>query len=276
MKSKRNIKTIIVGVDFSKYSHAVVKQARLMAKKLNAPLVLLHVYKNPLVAEQNAYMVLQQLSEHYENMLRERYEVHADEKVIIKCGSASEDIIQVARRHAHPLIVVGHRGNRTAVSKFFLGSTAETLALHSPYPVLIYRGQKTVLPKKILVPCDFSRRSRHAIEGSKKIGFMGAEFELHHILKQSVPILDYELWQSLEEEIKKLNDNELKKFKKKNSQFKVVETNSNDIVGEINRKSKEYDLIAISPREHKGMFANFGSVTSKIVRSGDTPVLVIP
>lgn len=276
MKSKAKIKTVIVGVDFSRFSTAAVKQGRAIAKNLKIPLVLVHVYEDPVVAEWKDAIVKKSLSEAYLKQIKNKYSVSSGETAVSRCGVAFEEILAVAKTFPNPLIVVGNRGTRGATSRYFLGSTAERLALHSPYPVLVHKGRKVVLPKKILIPCDFSARSQNTIEGSKKLGWKGTNFELYHVLQPPTPILDYQGWQFLYNEITKYNEQELKRFQKKYGPLKVVETKSADVIGKIEKHSKSFDLIAISPREHKGLFPSFGSVTSKVVRTGDTSVLVIP
>lgn len=277
MKSKNGIKTIIVGVDFSKYSADVALQARAVARSLDVPLVFVHIYADPVVADWRAAEILSQLTNFYRKQVTTRYSVGSNESVVVKYGAAYRQIIAIAKKYPQPIIFVGHRGGRSAVSKFFLGSTAERLALRSPFPVWVHRGHKVKLPKKILVPCDFTKRSKNAIEGAKKIiRLNGVRFELFHVLQPPVPVLDYQYWQVLNTEVHKANKKELTKFKKKFAPIKIVEINSNDVSGEIEKRSKNFDLVAISPNEREGTFSSFGSVTSKVVKSGNTSVLVIP
>lgn len=276
MKAKTNIKTIVVGVDFSKYATRVVKQARALSKHINAPIVFVHVFEDPLVAEWKDAVVKVSLEKEYSKEVKTRYHVKEKETVISKCGSAFEEIIKAAAKFPSPMILVGDRGIRGPVSRFFLGSTAERLALNSPYPVLVHKGNKIVLPKKILIPCDFSARSENAIDGVKKLKITGAKVELYHVRPFPVPTLDYQSWHSINDELEKLNARELRKFKEKYASLKVVDVKSADIADTIDRHSKAFDLIVISPRKDKGIVANFGSVTSKVVRKAETSVLVIP
>jgi nucleotide-binding universal stress UspA family protein len=276
MKVQSKIKTVLVGVDFSRFSKATVKQARAIAKKIKVPLVLVHVFENPLMTKWNDSASKHSLSDVYMKQIKKNYSLEANDKAIVRCGVAFEEILTVAKNTPSPLIVVGSRGKRGAIARFFLGSTAERLALQSSYPLLIHKGQKIVLPKKILIPCDFSSRSKNTIEGSKKLGLKDMSFELYHVLQPPAPILDYPHWQIMFDDIKKINEQELSRFQKKYGPLKVAETNNSDVTGTIEKHSKSFDWIAISPRKHKGIFPSFGSVTSKVVRSGEISVLVIP
>jgi nucleotide-binding universal stress UspA family protein len=48
------------------------------------------------------------------------------------------------------------------------------------------------------------------------------------------------------------------------------------VADRIRDHAENFDLIAISPHEKTKTKTPFGSVTAKVVRSGDKPVLVVP
>lgn len=279
MKTQTMISSVIVGVDFSKYSRVVVRQGAEIARSLKLPLVYVHAFDVPLVGLDDLsgsfHAVIEELKVHLERKVQTFYNISTASTVVVKCGSAFEQIVGVAKSYRYPLIVVGHRGSRGAVSRFFLGSTAERLALHSLCPVWIHRSQSPSLPKRVLVPCDLTERSNRAISGIKCLGWNELVLEHFHVRPVVSPTLDHQSWKKMNAQFQKSNAQQLKKFRQKYHVRKIVESEG-DVIQQIKKKSAGFDLVAISPRKHEGMLASFGSVTSQIVRSGQTSVLVIP
>lgn len=75
--------------------------------------------------------------------------------------------------------------------------------------------------------------------------------------------------------IKKLDNRDLEKFKRKNPSVKIV-SSLGPIVENIQTQSKKFDVIAISPSQRKKASPFFGGITAKIIRSVDRPILVLP
>ena len=272
--SKNSIKNIIVGVDLSDYSKKVVKEAQHLAEKMNSELVYVHAitidhFKSAFNAETS------NLTAHFENEVRQKYGLINETTVVIRFGRPYEEIIAVAKLYQRPMIVVGHRGT-SAIARFFLGSNVERIALISPYPVWIHRGLKTILPHRILVPSDLDSRSVDMVSGIKSFQkTFDSKYELYHVTPQPPPLLDIQNYGLIVDGIKKADDRDLKKFKRKNPSLKVVQA-SGQIVDKIQTHSKKFDVIAISPTQRKKSSPFFGGVTAKIIRSGDKPILVLP
>ena len=130
------------------------------------------------------------------------------------------------------------------------------------------------MPKKILIPSDLSVRSDKAIyEANKLKDTFKSKIEIYHVLNEPYPILDYDAWSAVETAIKKADDKRIKSFKKKHPALKLVRSRG-AVAEAIERHSKKFDLVAISPRPKSKV--SFGKVTGKVVRSGDTPILIIP
>ena len=273
---KAKIQSVIVGVDFSKYSKIVELQARALADLLRVPLVFVYVSQELGTSSWASGKKRKHLVNLYTTKIKMKYSITESETLLIKNGRAYSELISVSKDYPSPLIVVGFRGDHGAASRFFLGSTAERLALHSPFPVWIQRGQTVCLPKNILIPTDFSARSRNTIEGAKKLGVNSMAITLHHVFQPPMVPLTAKDAAMLTQEIRASNARELDRFRRKYASFSVAETRSSNIVGEINKVSKSFDAIAISPRDHGGLAPSFGSVTSKLVRSTEKALLVIP
>lgn len=275
MENIGKTQSIVVGVDFSKYSKSAVLQARVLSKKWKVPLTLVHAFEDPIVSEQRFPDIVAHETEYYRKRINRFYQVQNNETVAIKCGRPFEQILKVAGKLRRPLIVVGHRGNRGSFSRVFIGSTAERVAQKSTNPVWIHNGSKSIQPNRVLIPCDLSDRASHTAQFIKKNGFGRTKLDLFHVIVPPTPALDYEAWKISVKEVTRLNTEQVKKYKKKYPTLKMSEAWGNAF-DEVERRAKGFDVIALSPREAKSFFQGFGSVTSKIVRASKKPVLVIP
>jgi nucleotide-binding universal stress UspA family protein len=150
------------------------------------------------------------------------------------------------------------------------------LASTSPFPLWIHRGNKVIRPKKILIPSDLSERSETTINEVKNLkNTFQSQFEVYHVLPHPTPILDYKLWSAINREMKKDDDKKIRAFKRKFPTLKTARARG-PIIDSINQRSKSFDLIAITPHSRSQERNAFQGISSKIVRSGETPVLIVP
>lgn len=274
MKQK-TINTLVVGVDLSEYSRLVVKEAKQLSEKFKFPLVFVFSYEDAYPYKDFITLDRNSIIKTYESKIRTDYNLDESHKVTIRFGRAEKEIIAVAKKEKNPMIVVGHKSGHF-IAKFFLGSVAETLASTSPFPIWIHRGNKVMLPKKILIPSDLSQRSEKTISEVKnlKVAFH-SDIEIYHVLQEPFPLLDYQAWSTVYNEMKEADDKKVRIFKKRHPKLKTVRARG-PIIDNINDRSKNFDLIAITPHDRTKSRSAFGSVSAKIVRSGETPVLIIP
>ena len=267
------LQTVVAGVDFSDYSQLVVQQAQLLAKELHLSMVVVFCYEDFTNYSDDLILDPEKLARLYEEKVRRHYHLTVDHKVVVRFGRPHEELIAVAKKQKDPLILIGHRGHH-AVARFFLGSVAEKLSVTTDIPVWIHRGEKTVLPHKILVPSDLSAHSEKAIAGIETLQkALKSEMEIYHVLTEPVPILDYQAWSMIVESMKKADDQKLREFEKKHPKMHVTRSQG-PVAACIENHSQGFDLLALSP-QHKSKFV-FGRISSKVIRSGDTPVLIVP
>lgn len=101
--------------------------------------------------------------------------------VVAQGLEAVDAILRVAVERAPDVIVMGSRG-LGPVSSVVLGSTARTLALLSPVPVLIVRG-RAAPPRRVLVAVDGSEASRAALSSFARLPLSSpVVVELLHVL----------------------------------------------------------------------------------------------
>ncbi len=271
----KSTKTILVAVDLSKYSHVVVRQAKELAGEMGLPLVYVYVFEDISIIKEDFDVKKYQIVRDYDQQIRSEYVLDAGDKVFIKFGRAYEEIIKLAKGLSQPFIVAGHRGNNP-ILRFFTGSTAERLAQCSPFPVWIHKKQSVSMPKRILVASDLSATSSQTIAKANEFkSALHAKLEVLHVVPEPVPILDIEFYSQLYKNIKREDSRQLKIFKKKHPSLITVKAKGS-IVGQIQARAKAFDVLAVSPHNRKASLAPMGSITAKLIRTGDTPLLILP
>ncbi len=152
--SLKNCGVILVPVDFSQDSLEAVEQSLVVAKSLNANLLLLHVvhdlgdtpgfYHKPKAGKK----VVRKMTETAQEMMAEfiaenelearTKQAGAELSTSIKRGLPTTQIIQVAEREKVGLIAMGSRG-RTGLAHLMLGSTAERVVRLASVPVMVVK-----------------------------------------------------------------------------------------------------------------------------------------
>ena len=266
------LKYIIVGIDFSVYSKIVVKEARLLATEMNLPIKYVHIFDY----FQTLGDTIQQFEENVRKKILKIYRLPSDADIVLRLGDPAQQLIDVARQASHsPLIIVGYRGH-SKISHFFLGSTAEEVATASPFPVWIHRGMRTVLPKKVLVPSDFSNRTDTTLERIKAFeDKLNADVELYHVIPQAIPVLDYPGYTAVNKRLQEEDDRDYEAFKNRHPHLKTVRSQGN-VIDKIQKRSKKFNLIALSPSEKSDIVPLLGRTATKLLRGSEKPVLICP
>jgi nucleotide-binding universal stress UspA family protein len=138
-------KKLLVPVDLSDTTPAVVEFAEGLADHFGAELTLLHVWELPPFAQSESLQVVagpdkKPLSEHVRQEAAQELSklspsrADVTRKVVI--GNAAEDIVHTATSGGFDLVVIGTHG-RGGLAHIALGSVAERVLRRSPVPVLV-------------------------------------------------------------------------------------------------------------------------------------------
>ena len=291
-------KTILHPTDFSPVALQAFDQAVALALRYGAKLqllhaVVLHEYDNTTLKKG-----IKKLNEAYES-LRAELKIQMEEIVedseiaadmcsfVIKRGfNAGEVIIDKAEESGADLIVMGTHGH-SPIRHFFLGSVAEKVVRYAPCPVMVL-GRMEDAPgrfQNILLPVDFSDASDRAATVALSVAKRhGARLHMLHVYQDIVPPPYYTAADSAfawDKELKKRGEAALHKFIAKHQQ-EGVSTVSHLLEGRVAREIVEFsrgnsiDLIVMGTAGLSG-FHHFllGSVTEKVLRRSDIPVLTV-
>ena len=150
MVSPDNINKILIAVEDSPYSDQAIKYGVLLAQKLDAKIILVHVDEIPMTTpyiadpllNESPVMIpeMMQIQEEASKNLFNRIRKTEGEKVDIstysRIGRPQDEILTVAEECNADLIIVGTHG-RTGLDLFISGSVSESVARKSKCPVLI-------------------------------------------------------------------------------------------------------------------------------------------
>jgi nucleotide-binding universal stress UspA family protein len=156
--------TILIPVDFSQTSIAATMYAAVLAKKIQARLILYHVVERPPIESTvpiNTYveMVKEEMIENaYEKLRKLADDLKLDKSSVtfsVGSGRVPEEIARAARHHFARLIIMGTNGDAQN-KEIFVGRNAASVIEKSQVPVLAIPGKsKSREIHKIAVEVDF-------------------------------------------------------------------------------------------------------------------------
>ncbi|RLK50280.1 nucleotide-binding universal stress UspA family protein [Alkalispirillum mobile] len=169
------IKKIVYATDLSRRADRAGRRALQLATDYNAELLALSVVEADLQEESlvrlmrgSPEQVAQQLVDGTDSALAE----HMEKLGVVEGGSVQsravlgngyKTILSEAKAFGADLLVVGAHGHHH-LRDIFLGTTAENLVRNTDRPILVVKNEPQGRYRKVLVPVDFSERSRHALE----------------------------------------------------------------------------------------------------------------
>jgi len=193
-----DIKRILVPVDFSEYSSKALSYASRWAEHFDARMTIMHAVvlhseefdedeklrKLEIYAEEQEKERFSMLNQHKD--LLENPEEMID-SVLLRGFSAADVIVNHLREEDYDLVVLGSHGY-TGLKKWVFGSVAERVLRFSPDPVLItHTDIPSTMPRKILIPIDFSDHSKHAVSLVPVLrSWFNPEFHFMHAIELGV------------------------------------------------------------------------------------------
>ena len=291
---------ILVPLDTSELAEVALPYAEQMAGRLGSEITLMSVSHSAGEKEQRVFRSYIQETVAVTKERANRYlekptgqDVKVESAILV--GNPAEEIVDYADRESIDVIVMATHG-RSGIGRWALGSVADKVLRATERPVVLI-GAKGARPgllkkgvfKRALVPLDGSKESEAVIPYIEELASrLGAEVTLLQVLA-----IVYHVYVSgeaavqvpyTEEEMKPLKASAESYLEKVGSGLKGkgVTTKCQVRVGaaghEIIKLADEIgaDIVAMSTHGRSGVGRLvFGSVAEKVVRTGNTPVLLV-
>lgn len=278
------IRRIVAAVDASEPARHAAERAVSLAGRWGAELTLVHVYET-VPAESASILTATSLNE------QSRVAAERGMKALTKAIGEPQDhtivrpgrdvpgtICEVARDSEADLVVVGTIG-RTGVSRFFLGSVAESIVRQAHCPVWVERTpQPTMREVERLVVCtDLSPMSEAGVALASSLATnLGVVVEMVYALEAPYQALSSEVHRKLtaerEEQLTRLG---AKYFKDVAPRITIVEgANIVDAVTAHAARTSA-DLLVLATHGRTGLSRVFmGSIAERVTRFAPCSVLV--
>ncbi len=270
---------ILVPLDGSARAEAVLTQLRRLIDQPDTELVLVEAFSVPPVDVEYLHLIehVRQETDRYLKDVELRMGAIGTQvrRVLIE-GPAAETILEVAAREKPTLIAMSTHG-RSGVSRFVFGSVAEKVLRHSDCPVLAVRSfadGKPVEPKelklsRVIIPIDGSNTSVQVVPVvGRLLKRLDAKAFLVHVTEEPAPH-----WTPPEVPLAKATH-----LLGEACIPATHEIRTGDPADQILRTCRERggDLIAMTTHGRTGLTRwVLGSVTEKVLRGSETPVLVV-
>lgn len=292
---------ILVALDGSQLSEGILPCARFFAKVLEIPMELLHVIDPetllPLVGGKGGRYedVLTTEKKSAGDYLRKLTTAFRDSPGVdcsVEVGKPAEILVDRAAAQAGTLIAMATHG-RSGVKRWLLGSVAEKVLHAAASHLLLIRtaeqtkGSETMLLQRIMVPLDGSELAETAIPQAVELA-RKMNFEIVLVRAYSLPTLVYggeeygadiaEVWEQLRKDAREYLDDKVRQLQKEGLGRISTALLEGDAAGKIIDLAHESpkSLIAMCTHGRTGVGRwVLGSVTDRVVRHSDDPVLVI-
>lgn len=184
---KKELKNILMPVDFKEPSLKALKYAYNLAQKLDVELFLLYVIETSgfftelFTSEETMSKIKIQADEKLAELAKSIKPENVKIKIncMVEKGKPYQKILEVADKIKVRFIILGenHQGNEKEAE---LGSTVYHVTLKSEVPVLTFKGDTEKIAEKIVVPLDLTKETRKQLFSAIAYG-LNYNAEIHLI-----------------------------------------------------------------------------------------------
>jgi len=287
-------KKLLVGVDFTDISDAVVESAKQIANLFDAEVHLITVVEPPMPAlstEPDAFLeaeelaILLELEKSLKQEAEEKLEKYTEKLLkegikaykTVEIGDVVDTILDYIEENQIDLLVIGSH-KKGLIDKLLLGSVSEKLLNKSPVSTLVVKGFSLTKIEKLLVGYDFLPSSKEALNIAKEIAVKtGAEIFIVHAdtdmkfahIKSVYKVVEEKKKQLLKEIVTQLNSEGISSF------FEILKEPATDAILEEIEKYHP-DLVVLGKRKSSALKRLFlGTTAQKVVENSPSPVLVV-
>ncbi|WP_299210525.1 universal stress protein [uncultured Dokdonia sp.] len=198
------MKTIIVPVDFSKFSENALKVAAQLAKKENATIIAVHMMglsEANLTKEHNSMegmFFIKLTQKRFEEFLDKDYLEGITVLQTVKNYKIFSELDDVAKEHQADLIVMGSHGS-SGLQEVFVGSNTEKVVRTASVPVLVIKNEHDFTTTKAVFACDYKLESLDVFKKAINLfRLLGIDTELVYI---NLPGENYKSTKQIEQQI---------------------------------------------------------------------------
>lgn len=288
------INKILVPVDFSECSNKAVEFTLHLGEKFNSHITLLHIVSlfHEDVDQENRLHDFEKVIQKREQWISDKLKEHENtadqhkvkvDSVLLRGFTTADKILEYTQENNFDLVVMGSHG-RTGIKHLLQGSVSEKVVRLSKIPVLtIHHSAKNYNPKVILVPIDFSKFSKIAVELAQFFAKLyNAKIIFLHVIEQVIHPAFYaaniESVFQIDPDLKKRTLKKLKEFVALPAikfEYMVLEGKAYKEIVETAIK-KKVDLIAMGTQGLTGLdYFLMGSTAERVVRMAECSVLIV-
>lgn len=160
----KEVKTILVAIDYSAMAQEALKRAISIAKDKDAQLIVIHVIEPPFVESPFLKLVdKDEIKQELENNIDElNAEANVKYILFVESGLTVDTIVRKIETTKTNLLVIGTHGKDEVSSNYF-GTTALKLVQKTHIPVLIVKNEVNNNYKKMLAPTNLTDYSKESI-----------------------------------------------------------------------------------------------------------------
>ena len=187
---------ILVPTDFSANAAHALKYASLLAKVMNAELILLHVYTPPVTRRNVAYPLIteeigrmtREATVELQKMvsaLSEDYGIGCEH--LVRIGNPVDEIVREVKNSGADLIVMGTLG-ASGITKLLFGTNTTFVMEKATCPVLAVPANSTLtLPKKVVFATNYADNDMQTVKELNRITqHLKPEFILLHVSNEGL------------------------------------------------------------------------------------------
>lgn len=183
----KNLKRILVGIDYSDCCENAVREAARIANWNNGKLICLHVFDEEILEEFQHYesfdqtAVMDEAKRRLERFVADQLGAGHDIDCVVRVGHPFKELLHGVSDWEADLLVLGSRGFNQKDARR-TGVFASRCIRKAPVPVLLVRKHQRDPFNRIVACVDFSKTSRRAIEHALAVAEQGTgKLELLHV-----------------------------------------------------------------------------------------------
>ena len=289
------LKKVLLPVDLSDITEAVVESAKYIGEKFKPKFYLLHAISPLVYVSAPEAMVVDVIdaevieeieeakrkqAESFLNSLREKLK-EFEVETIIDIGNPADVIVEKEEEFNVDLTILGGH-QKGLVERILLGSTSEAVVKHSKKPVLVIKGHAIKKLGRVALAYDFSEIGDAMLEYMKRfLKPFGSQVYIIHIEEEiDIPILEKLginiIPQIREKKAQRLNQIK-EEFEKEGLKTEIVYLEERDPaegIIEVLQKT-DFDMVAVANKGLSGLKRILmGSVSLEILRKAHIPVFV--